>query len=148
MHTVAPRRELLRHGLGLALALALPAARAHEYFTPYLTVIHPWTRASRPGATTAIVSMEFVEVTQTDRLIGAHTPVASGAELGGEGVGPDFDFVIPAGRDSALSEAGVFLRLLGLTQPLEQGREFPLTLVFARAGVTRAALLIDLPGSG
>ena len=137
------RRSLLQAGWTLGVAMATPTLRAHEFFTGNLTVIHPWTRASTAGATSAIVSMTFEDVVRPDRLVGVQTPVAARAELGGLGVGATIDFLIPEGRTSALSETGVHLRLLDLQFPLLQGREYPMTLVFSEAGPIRAALLVD-----
>jgi copper(I)-binding protein len=137
------RRLALRAGLAAGLALALPSARACEYFSPTLRVTHPWTRASAPGASTAKVSMKFDDVSQDDRLIAVHTPVASGAELAGPGVEPGVRLAIPSGQETLLSEAGVHLRLTGLQLPLEVGRSYPLQLVFERGGVVRATLNVD-----
>ncbi len=139
------RRSLLQTGFALGTAAFLPAAWAHEYFAPNFTVHHPWARASAPGATSAIVSMTIDEVSQADRLVGVRTPVATGAEMGGPGVGPKLDIAIPQGQTTELNEAGVHLRLVGLTMPLEMAREYPLTLIFARAGALPAKLLIDFP---
>lgn len=144
-HTTVHRRAALRACAALGVSLLVPAARAHEFFSSSLTVIHPWTRASAEGATTAIVSMVFQDVIQTDRLIGVQTPVAEGAELGGAGVAPALDFLIREGQTTELSEAGVHLRLLGLKIALLQGREYPMTLVFEKGGAIRAALLVDYP---
>ena len=130
--------------LAFLLALmAVPALQAHEFFTGKLTVIHPWTSATEPGQTSAVVSMKFEDVTETDRLVGVRTPVAEGAELGGTAADTRLDFEIPAGRDTQLRADGIYLRLTGLTMPLYQGREYPLTLVFEKAGPIRCALLID-----
>ena len=126
-----------------AFAIATPALHAHEFFTGKLTVIHPWTAATEPGQTSAVVSIKFEDVTETDRLVGVRTPVADGAELGGTGASGRLDFEIPAGRDTQLRADGTYLRLTGLTMPLYQGREYPLTLVFEKAGPIRCALLID-----
>ena len=139
------RRDLLRVGLALAIGTATAAARGHEFFTPNLTVIHPWAHASADGDTTAVVSMTFEDVVAADHLIGAETPLASGAELGGAVTGQGFDFAIEPGHGAALAEDGVYLRLTGLKAPLQLGREYPLTLVFAKAGRVKAALLIDYP---
>ena len=142
------RRGLLHAGLAFGTSLWVPAVRAHEFFTVNLTVLHPWTRATAEGATSAIVSMKFEDVLNTDHLIGAVTPVAEGAELGGEGAGPEFDFPIHAGQPAELTETGVYLRLVGLKFPLLMAREYPLTLVFAKAGPVKAALLVDYPSAG
>jgi copper(I)-binding protein len=143
MQSNIDRRAAMRTGLALALAPWAGSSRACEFYAPNFTLIHPWTRASRPDATSAIVSMKFQNVTQSDRLIGVQTLVADSAELGGEGAGPQLDFAIPAGQDSELAERGVHLRLLGLKLPLEVARSYPMTLVFANAGEIRATLNVD-----
>lgn len=145
MNRLIHRRGVLNAGMALGAALMIPRVRAHEYSTSSLTVIHPWTRASAAGATSAIVSMKFEDIVRTDHLIGAETPVADGAELGGDGAGAFFDFSIREGQNAELSETGVFLRLLRLRFPLLLGREYPLTLLFQQAGPVQAALLIDFP---
>jgi copper(I)-binding protein len=147
MHYLTPlhRRSVLQAGVALGVSLLVPAARAHEFFSSSLTVIHPWTRASAEGATSAIVSMIFQDVIQTDRLIGVQTPVAEAAELGGAGRAPALDFLIREGQNAEFTETGVHLRLLRLNHPLLLGREYPMTLIFANAGAIRAALLVDYP---
>ena len=137
------RRDLLRAGLALGAATALPQARACEYFAAHLRITHPWTRAAADGARSAVLCMKFDEVTRADRLIAVETPVAAGAEMGGLLRGPKVDFPIPAGQESLLSEAGTFVRLVGLAAPLQVGRSYPLTLVFERSGVIEASLNVD-----
>ena len=137
------RRQLLQTGLALGAGLVWPAARACEFDTINFVIVHPWTRTSEPGADTAVVSMNFVNVTRADRLIGVRTPVAESAEMGGEGVSSRLDFEIPAGPLTALRENGPHLRLLGLKQPLLIGREFPMTLIFEGAGTVAARLSVD-----
>jgi copper(I)-binding protein len=137
------RRSLLRTGLALSASLALPTARACEFFAPNLRIIHPWTRATAPGVTVATVCMSFDDVTRADRLIAVSTPVATTAEMGGVGAAAQVSFRIPAGQSSALSETGTFLRLVGLLHPLELGRSYPLTLVFERGGTVQADFDVD-----
>lgn len=138
-----PRRSVLRAGLALSVPLALPQARACEYFADGLRISHPWTRATAPGATTAVLCMGFDEVSADDRLIAVETPVAEAAEMGGLSAGREVNFLIPAGQSSALSEHGSFVRLLGLKHPLEVGRIYPLNLGFERAGLVIAKLNVD-----
>lgn len=145
------RRRLLKHslglgmGIGLGLAGGLPAARACEFYTTHLRITHPWTRASVPGQTTAIVSLKFDEVTHSDRLIGLNTPVAQGAVLSGPGLGEPqaLSFLVPAGRETWFSEQGLHIRLTGLRQPLEMARSYPLTLLFEHGGRVEADLSVD-----
>ena len=138
------RRRLLQTGLAVGVALLAPSARACEFFTTTLRVTHPWARATMAGrGRGAIVSMVFDEVSASDRLIGVSTPVAEAAELGGQGGTRALNFAIPQGRTSALSEAGVYLRLVGLRHSLELARAYPLTLVFEKGGTIEADLSID-----
>ena len=143
----APRRRLLQMGFqaGLAAGLALRwlPARACEFWTGNLRVTHPWTRATPEGAASAVVCMKFDEVTADDRLVGIDTDVASGAELGGLAASRKVDFRIPQGRETLLSEHDTYLRLLGLREPLELGRSYPIRLHFARGGVLVADLSVD-----
>ena len=143
MSRIHRRRGMLQAGLALGLVSVLPAARACEFFTTHLRITHPWTHASVEGASIAVVSMKFDEVTLADRLIGVTTPVAERAELGGIGAGPNVDFPIPEGRETLLSERGTFVRLVGLKHPLEIARTYPLTLVFERGGSIATDLSVD-----
>ena len=132
------RRHLL---VASAAALAGPGARACEYTTSYLRVIHPWTRAT--AGHEAVVSMKFEDVLEHERLVGVRTPIAAGARLGGLAAAERVDLDIPAGRPSELAEAGTHLLLTGLQMPLEVGRSYPFTLVFAKAGEIPATLNVD-----
>lgn len=139
------RRGVLQAGLAITVGGFFKTARAHEYFTANFTLIHPWTRASAPGATTANICMTFDEVTSSDRLIAASSPLAESAVMGGEGAGRALDIAIAQGIKTELTEAGVHLRLVRLKQPLELAREYAMTLVFARSGTLRATFLVDYP---
>lgn len=116
------RRALIPAGLALCALAFAPRARACEYFAPTLRVYHPWTRATGPEATHAVVCMTFDEVTDADRLVAVETPVAARAELGGIDERPVIDLPIPAGRETVLTEAGTHVRLVGLRHPLEVAR--------------------------
>lgn len=145
MHPSLQRRRVLRAGLGLVAALAFPAARACDFFTANLRIGHVWTRASGDRRD-AVVCMSFDDVTLDDRLIGARTPMAEGAEIGGLLARPTVDFFIPRGEVTVLGESGSHLRLTGLRQPLELGRSYPLTLVFERGGAVSADIDVDYEG--
>jgi copper(I)-binding protein len=140
------RRDALQVGLALGAALLAPPLRACEFYSANLRVTHPWTRASFPGASTAVVCMKFDEVAEDDRLIGVETPVAAGAEVVGPGAGNGVDLPIPAGQETLLSEEGTYLRLVGLQEPLLLARAYPLTLVFEKGGAMSAKLNVDYQG--
>lgn len=137
------RRHLLRTGLALGAVCALRPARACEYQADYLRVTHPWTRATAADASTAVLCMRLDEVTATDRLIGASTPVASAVEMGGALGGQPVDLLVPQGSVVELHEDGPHLRLTGLRHALQTGREYPLTLEFERSGTVLARLSVD-----
>jgi copper(I)-binding protein len=144
------RRTVLQAGLALCASLVLPSARGCEFFTSTMRITHPWTRATAPDATSAVLCMKFDQVTETDRLIGVETPVATGAELVGQQAGAAVsqavNFLIPAGRETLLSDEGTHIRLVGLTQPLFVGRSYPLELAFEKSGTVLATLNVDFLG--
>jgi hypothetical protein len=130
-------------GLASGLSAAIRPVFACEFDARYLRIVHPWTRAARVDDPFAVVCMTFEEVSATDRLVGVESPVATRAVLRrGDAQGP-VDLLLPAGQSSALNEDGVHVRLLGLRQPLELGRVYPLTLHFERSGVVHSELTVD-----
>lgn len=143
MTVITNRRHILRAGLALGAACLVPPVRACEFFASTLRVTHPWTRVTPADAPFAMVCMKIDQVTRTDRLIGVVTPVATGAEIGGISTGRSLDLLIEKGREVQLVEAGVHLRLTGLTQPLLIGRSYPMRLIFEKGGVLEAELNVD-----
>jgi periplasmic copper chaperone A len=129
-------------GVATAAGLALRPAKACEFVIDTLRVTHPWTRASEPGATFALLGMRIDEVTRADRLIEVSTPVATGAELA-DAPGRPLDLEIPPGSNLDFSETGIQLRLTGLKTPLFTGRDYPLSIAFAHGGVIEARLIVD-----
>jgi copper(I)-binding protein len=139
----SPRRRLFLSGLGAAATtMFVPPARACEYFTSTLRVIHPWTRATA-GVDEAVLCMGFDSVRQDDRLIAVRTPVATDVRLSSAEAGAPLDLAIPAGQALELDESGLHLRLLGLRQPLQVGRTYPLELDFAHGGSVIGLLNVD-----
>lgn len=140
------RRRLLGAMAGLGAVVAWPAARACEVQAEHFRLIHPWTRATAPDERTAVLCMNFEDVTRDDALVGVETPVASGAEAVGlpDGAPTDrLEVPIPAGRTTVWSDDGLHVRLTGLNFPLQVGREYPLTLHFRESGVVFAQLSVD-----
>jgi|YNPMSStandDraft_1061717.scaffolds.fasta_scaffold08464_4 copper(I)-binding protein len=145
-----PRRGLL--ALGLA-AIATPAL-AHDYTHGDLRIGHPWSRAA--GANTNGAGYMTIRNTgaQPDRLVSASTPIARTVELhthirDGEvmRMRPVNDIPVPAGQTVRLRPGGLHVMLIGLTEPLRQGAEVPLTLRFERAGEVQVMLAIEAAGA-
>ncbi len=143
MNLALQRRHFLRFGLaGVGLWVG-SQAQACEFFAAHLRITHPWTRATAPGETSALVCLRIDEVTLSDRLIQVVTPVADAAEMGGVLLPGPVNVAIPVDEVTQLSEAGPHIRLLGLRHPLEVAREYPMDLIFERAGVVQARLSVD-----
>lgn len=143
MKTHIDRRHLLHTGMALGISLIVPPARACEFITSNMKIVHPWSRATREDATSVAVCMTFTDVSQTDQLIGAESMVCTGAEIGGRGAKPFGEFLIPEGQTTVMSETSTYLRLVGLQFELPVGRQYPLTLHFKNAGPVAATLTID-----
>lgn len=143
MNHLIHRRGAMQLGLTWSIAMALPAARACEFRTDNLTVVHPWVRPTTAATDTATLSMGFKDVVVTDRLIDARTPLAQRIVMGGQGDDTRIDFVIAAGEESALTEQGPCLQLLGVAIPLGLGSTFALRLLFQKAGPIEALLTVD-----
>lgn len=134
-----------------ALLISLPAlSAAHDYYAPNFQIIHPWTQTAMPGAATVGLYMRIVDIAEDDRLLSARTDVAERVELrlsmAYATVSPDAPasaasapavrpgIVLARGRDLSLSPFTAYLVLHGLRTQLHQGRQYPLMLVFERAG--------------
>jgi len=137
------RRILVQTGLLLAIGVRAAPARACEYVTRTMRIVHPWTRATADNAAQAVLCMSFADVVETDRLVGVETPVAGSAEMGGPDGGGAVDLAIPVGRETVLTESGVHVRLTDLEHGLEVGRAYPLTLTFEKSGQVLALLNVD-----
>lgn len=143
MKTLIGRRHVLHAGIAVSVSMVMPRANACEFFTPNLKIVHPWSRATGDDATSVAVCMTFDDVSASDSLIGAESPVCAAAEMGGVGAKPFVDFLIPEGQTTVMTETGTHLRLVGLQFALPAGREYPLTLIFKNAGPVSAKLSID-----
>jgi len=128
----------MNHFLVAACLAALPMTALAE-----VTVTDPWARASilasRPGA--AYLTLES---DRDDRLLSATAPVADlvmihASETDANGVTRmiHLDALdVPAAQGVQFGPGGMHLMLIGLTDKLEEGGQFPLTLTFEHAGDT------------
>ena len=144
------RRGLV--ALGLA-GLAKPAL-AHDYTHGDLRISHPWARAAGANTNGAAYMTLRNAGGQPDRLVSASTPIARTVELhthvrDGEvmRMRPVADIPVPAGQTVRLRPGGLHVMLIGLTEPLRQGAEVPLTLRFERAGEVQVMLAIEAAGA-
>ena len=127
---------------------------AHEYALGALKIVHPWSRATPPGATTGVAYMKFINRGEVAlHLAGATTPAAQRVEIhvmsmdgGVMRMRPSQGLDIPAGATVELNSGGIHLMLIGLNRPLKQDDKLPMALMFA-GGVT-ATIEIDVEAMG
>jgi copper(I)-binding protein len=127
-------------------ALLLPAcfANAHEYKAGELEIAHPWSQELPPNAPT--VAAYFVihnEGKTADRLLSVDSPISGTAELHEHVMQNDLmkmqqvqNVEIPAGGEVTFAPMAYHVMLLNLKDRslLSDGKRFPLTMHFERAG--------------
>jgi copper(I)-binding protein len=141
--------------LFLLLASLPVAALAHEYQLKSLSIDHPYTRATPPGAKSGGAFFVVVNASATpDKLIGVASPAARSAEIhqmtmdGGVmkmRAMPVLE-ILPGGK-LELKPGGYHVMLLDLKQPLKVGDKIPLTLTFQNAGSIAISVDVEAMGS-
>lgn len=137
---------MLKHALVMA-ALLLPGAfaNAHEYSVGDLHIAHPWSLQLPPNAPN--VAAYFVVHNNglaDDRLLGVESPITADAQLHEHAMSASGamkmqqvpSVVVPAGKDLTFAPSAYHVMLM---QPrdrslLSDGKRFPLTLHFEKAG--------------
>jgi copper(I)-binding protein len=141
--------------LTFASMLGASAASAAEYMAGDLRIIDPWARAT-PGAARNGVAYVTIENqgAVADRLTAVASPVATRAEVHDQvtengvakmrAAGP---VELPPGGRAAIEPGGLHIMLMGLKQPLVEGEEVPLTLVFEKTGRVDLPLKVEAAGA-
>jgi copper(I)-binding protein len=129
--------------IAATLALAAPAALAHDYKAGAIEIDHPWARATPRGAS---VGAGYFKVTNTgttpDRLVGATSEVSSRVEFhematvdGVMKMRPVKDGLeIKPGQTIEFKSNSFHVMMLDLKQQLQQGQRIKGTLTFEKAG--------------
>jgi periplasmic copper chaperone A len=121
------------------LATAVPA---HDIKHKSLQIVHPWAHESKdktsPSADVYMTIRNSGRV--ADRLVSASSARSGQVQL--VPVSADA-FKIGAGQEIKLSKNTGFVRLLGLTKPLYMHDNFPVTLVFEKAGRIQVEVHIE-----
>jgi periplasmic copper chaperone A len=126
----------------LLVQVAADASPAAEYTAGKLVIAQPWSRPTPPVATTGVVYLSITNRgSKADRLLALSTAVARSVEihetrtvdgmvemrqLAAVNCPPNATVVFEAG--------GMHIMVVGLSQPLAAGTDFPLTLRFQEAG--------------
>ena len=137
---------MLKSSLLLA-ALLLPvfgAANAEDYKVGDLRVSEPWSQELPPNAPTVAAYFVIHNTGATpDRLLSVETPVADKAELHEHVMQGDLmkmqqvpSVAVPAKGELTFAPMAYHVMLLGLKDRslLTEGKQFPLTLTFEKAG--------------
>ncbi|AMQ82608.1 copper chaperone PCu(A)C [Pseudomonas glycinae] len=127
-------------------ALLLPAcfAHAHEYKAGELEITHPWSQELPPNAPTVAAYFIIHNGGKTaDRLLSVDSPIAPTAELHEHVMQGDLmkmqqvsNVAIPAGGNVTFEPMAYHVMLMNPTDRslLTDGKRFPLTLHFEKAG--------------
>lgn len=141
---------------GLALCLVSLCASAHEYSLGSLHVVHPWARATPPGAPAGGAFMVIENKGAADRLISASATVADAVELHEMRMDGnvmrmnrlDNGVELPAGATVELRPGSLHVMFIGLKAPFREGDRFPLTLRFEKAGELKVDVVVQGIGAG
>lgn len=141
--------------LATLLLLLASTAAAHEIHHGHLDFTHPWSRASAASAANGVVYMAVTNTgDETDRLIGATTPMAREVqihmheEVDGVMQMRRLDAIeIAPGETMLLEPGGRHLMLMGLTGRLQEDTTYPMTLIFERAGEVAIDVVVEAPGA-
>jgi periplasmic copper chaperone A len=136
--------------IATTLAATVAAALAQ---TGQVEITNAWARATPGGATTGAAYLTIVSPV-ADRLVGASSPVAKSAQLHTmtmQGnimkMRPVAGIDLPAGKAVTLKPGGLHIMLTGLTAPIKDGQNFPLTLTFKNAGSKEVTVKVAKVGA-
>lgn len=142
--------------LALLGLLAAGPAFAHEYKAGDLTIGHPWTRATAPGAK---VGGGFLTIQNkgatADRLVAVDVPFAEKAELhestmdgGVAKMRPlEAGAEIKPGETVTFEPGGKHVMFLGLKDALTQGARMKGELTFEKAGKVAVEFAVEAAGA-
>ena len=136
-------------------ALLLPAcfANAHEYKAGELEIAHPWSQELPPNAPNVAVYFIIHNSGKTaDRLISVDSPIAGEAQLHEHVMQGDVmkmqhvpNVQIPAGGEVTFAPMAYHVMLLNLKDRslLSDGKRFPLTMHFEKAGDVQVEVAVE-----
>jgi copper(I)-binding protein len=137
-----------------AIALAAGAVPALAA-PPGVSVEQAWSRATPPGAQTAVVYLTIVDHGAPDVLMSLSTPIAGMATMHRTVTHGSISQMLPvtslavsAGQPAVFAPGGYHVMLTSLHQALVQGQSFRLTLNFQHAGAVVAQVSVQAIGAG
>jgi hypothetical protein len=144
----------------LALALAMlvstqAASHAEDIKIGDLVIRQVWSRATIGSGVNGAIYLEIDNTgASDDRLVAIASPVAAMAHLHMTEMQGDMASMkamdgldIPAGAKVVLKPQANHIMLMGLSQQLKQGADFPLTLQFEKAGKVEVKAVVEAAGA-
>jgi len=141
--------------LALAIAItgmAISAAFAHDYKLGNLEIMHPYARATLPGAPVSGGYMMIKNIGDTpDRLISASADFAGRVEIHEMAMENDVmkmreleaGLEIPAGSEVVLKPGSYHVMFMKLEEQLEEGESRKATLTFENAGTIEVEFAVE-----
>jgi copper(I)-binding protein len=151
------RQILLCAMMVLAGATGLAQAQTAEFQKGSITVVAPTAAPTAPGQPHGAIFIQSIRNTgaQTDQLIGARAEVSKSMEVHRMTMDNNVmkmreipGIEVPAKGEVSLakgSKNGYHLMLMNLKQPLKQGDQFPVTLIFKQAGEQQITVTVAPP---
>lgn len=120
-------------------------ASAHEYFAPNFVLFHPWAVATQEGQTDVPVYFTTREVEEGDRLLRAYTPIAESVAFVSADSQTLEGLELQPGNGEQFFSTESHLLLKGRKQDMHWGRNYPLVLVFEKAGMMNVSISVGTP---
>ena len=133
-----------------------PSALAGDVMQGDIHVMKPWSRPLPPVSPNGAAYVTIMNMGgEPDRLLSVATPAAERAELhthsmqGGMAKMRRLESVdVGPGETVVFEPGGHHIMLMGLATPLVEGKSYPLTLRFERAGEVEVEVMITEPKGG
>jgi periplasmic copper chaperone A len=135
----------------LLVFLLIPGAAAAQ--TGQVEIKDAWARAT-PGKAENGAAYLTIETLAPDKLVAVSSPAAKKTTLhtmtmdgGVMKMRPLDGLDVPANQPVTLKPGSIHIMLQGLSEPLQAGKSFPLTLTFEKAGERKVEVAVEKPGA-
>jgi len=138
---------------GMILFSGVTISQAADFAAGDIMIDHPWARSLPAVSKNGAVYMTLRNKgTGNDSLLAAMTPVAERAEIhthihenGMMMMRQVEKLELTAGSETTLEPGGLHLMLFGINSPMTEGKEFPVTLSFEKAGEVEVTVSVGQP---
>lgn len=139
----------------LLMSATTLGASAQQSATSGIDVQRAWARATPGAVKTGVAYLSIVNRGDApDRLIGMSSPVAAKAEVhdnemenGIMKMRPVGPVTINSGQSVEFKPGGDHIMLIELKQPLREGENFPITLIFEKGGEVKTSVIVERAGA-